>query len=161
MAIGDLATWGATLIAFCSGVIGLIFGVLGYRQAKRVAARDEEDWFVDWTIRWNHEETQIILQNVGGQPARDTTVTVSGDQIHVSGIHFGSVAPGAWIRAQIPDIAALRSQHDIAQRDKVDRFRDTGIAAFATEFHAPLMVTVQWRTGLHFPRSRSLAIEVS
>lgn len=160
MAIGDAATWVATIIAFCSGVAGMVFGVLGYRQAKRTAARDEESWFVDWTPSWDGAEARLVLVNTGSDTAKDTRVTVSAkDQLHHAGLRLGDVAAGAPAVVELPDIDAMRREHDARQRGKLQRFHAAGIAAFPTDFKTTLKVTIGWKTGLGFPKSDELQVE--
>lgn len=129
--------------------------------AERGAAKHEEDWFVDWAIQWDENTAELTLTNTGRDRANQPSVTVAGDEIHdVFDAFERPVLSGERVEIPLPQVVKKRDQHGIDADIAVEGMRRSGIAYVPSGFHTILKVTIRWKTGLGFPQSRELTIEV-
>lgn len=127
--------------------------------SSRSVAQQEEDWFVDWRIQWNAEESSVALINTGSKDARQPTVTVSGNNIHDFFDDYRDVLPGASIGVPLPQIRDQRAQHASQKAAVAAELRQAGLVYIEGSFHTELKVTIRWKTGLGFPQSRELELK--
>jgi len=127
---------------------------------ERTTAQKAEDWFVDWTAKWNHDSALIVLKNTGRDAARNLSVTIDGEQLHRVVEFDHDILGGTEDTIPIPEIIQKRIDNGLAADRIMASNRNSGVMIIPGPLNLNVTLSFRWQTGLDVWQSKDLALRI-
>lgn len=127
---------------------------------ERTAAQKAEDWFVDWTAKWNHDSALIVLKNTGRDAARNLSVTIDGEQLHRV-VEFDHDIPGGIEDTiPVPEIVQKRIDNGLAADRIMESNRNRSVVIIPVPLNINVTLSFRWQTGLDVWKPKDLPLRI-
>jgi hypothetical protein len=127
---------------------------------ERTTAQKDEDWFVDWTAKWNHDSALIVLRNTGRDAARNLSVTIDGEKLHRVVEFDHDILGGTDDTISLSEIVQKRTDNAAAMERIIQSNRASSVSVIPSPLNVNITLSLRWQTGRDVWQPKELTLRI-